>query len=219
MALENERARLTALAAVSDPADRACFDVVAASTVPMGRDEVAAALQLPRATAAFRLDKLVTIGLLSTEFQRRTGRAGPGAGRPAKLYRLAVDEVTASVPERHYDLAAQLLAGAVERAEGGTPLREALERTASERGIEIGREARSLDAALNGCGYVPEPDAGEIRLTNCPFHRLAVSHTTTICAVNHALLQGVLEGVGDDPGRAAFQPDPPGCCVRIRSAD
>jgi predicted ArsR family transcriptional regulator len=217
--LDDQQARLTALAGVSDPADRACFDAVAGSDDAIGRDEVAERLGVPRATVAFRLDRLVALGLLSTEFRRRSGRTGPGAGRPAKLYRLAVPEVTASVPERHYDLAADLLATAVEQVTSGVPMRDALERTAFDRGIAIGAEAGSLDAALEDGGYVPVPDAGDLRLTNCPFHRLAVSHTATICAVNHALLEGVLQGVGDDPARAAFEPDPPGCCVRIRAAD
>ena len=35
----------------------------------------------------FHLDKLVAHGLLDTEFRRLTGRQGPGAGRPTKLYR------------------------------------------------------------------------------------------------------------------------------------
>ena len=54
---------------------------------PVSRDDVAGALGLARATAAFHLDRLVADGLLDIHFERRSGRTGPGAGRPAKLYR------------------------------------------------------------------------------------------------------------------------------------
>ena len=75
----------------------------------MTRDEVALALRMPRATVAFHLDKLVAEGLLEVTFARRTGRAGPGAGRPAKLYRRAGRGGSVSLPERRYELAAHLL--------------------------------------------------------------------------------------------------------------
>jgi len=43
--------------------------------------------------AAFHLDKLLEQGLLDVEFRRISGRAGPGAGRPAKLYRLSARQL------------------------------------------------------------------------------------------------------------------------------
>ena len=104
MTIDGQQARLTALAVLKDPLDRRCFDLVAADGGAVGRDEIAEALGLPRASAAFRLDRLVEVGLLEVEFRRRSGRTGPGAGRPAKLYRVALQEVGASVPERHYEL-------------------------------------------------------------------------------------------------------------------
>ena len=68
------------------------------------------------------------------EFRRLTGRTGPGAGRPSKLYRRTAQEVTVTVPERHYDLAGELLAAAVEEsARSGEPAREALMRLARRR--------------------------------------------------------------------------------------
>ena len=90
MTIDGQQARLTALAALKDPLDRRCFDLVAADSDAVGRDEIAEALGLPRASAAFRLDRLVEVGLLDVEFRRRSGRTGPGAGRPAKLYRVAL---------------------------------------------------------------------------------------------------------------------------------
>ena len=96
-----------------------------------------------RSVAAFHLDRLVADGLLTTEFRRLTGRQGPGAGRPAKLYRRAEREMSVSLPARQYDLAAGLLAAAVNDAtQTGVPVGEALTRVATERGRELGERAR-----------------------------------------------------------------------------
>ena len=82
----------------------------------MSKDQAAAALGVARSVAAFHLDRLVDDGLLVAEYRRLTGRQGPGAGRPAKLYRRAERGVAVSVPPRRYDLAALLLARAVDEA-------------------------------------------------------------------------------------------------------
>ena len=69
---------------------------------------------MPRHTAKFHLDKLVEQGLLDVEFQRLSGRRGPGAGRPTKLYRRSGRELSVTLPARRYDLAGQLLASAID---------------------------------------------------------------------------------------------------------
>ena len=99
------------MAALAEPTRRRVYDHVARQSGAVDRDEVAAAVGLPRTTAAFHLDRLAQCGLLEVHFARRSGRTGPGAGRPSKLYRRADGAVEVSVPERHYDLAGELLAG------------------------------------------------------------------------------------------------------------
>src|SRR5436853_488366 len=80
-----------------------------------------------RSVASFHLDKLVDAGVVAVRFERTSGRTGPGAGRPSKLYRLADEELAASIPERHYDLAGSLLAAAVaESIRTGRPVRDCL---------------------------------------------------------------------------------------------
>ena len=71
---------------------------------------------MQRGLAAFHLDKLVEAGLLEASFRRLGERRGPGAGRPAKLYRRAAGEVAASPSPRTYETAAHLLAETVEQA-------------------------------------------------------------------------------------------------------
>src|SRR5829696_1625431 len=105
--------RIAAVAALDDPTRRAVFDLVARAATAVSRDAAAEALGVSRRVAAFHLDRLAEQGLLIVEYRRPPGRSGPGAGRPTKLYRRAEDEVGVSVPERHYDLAGELLAAAV----------------------------------------------------------------------------------------------------------
>jgi len=108
---------LTALAALTDGVRRAAYRaVLAAGTGPVGRDEVAEALGVGRTLAAFHLDKLADAGLLEVSYARRTGRTGPGAGRPAKLYRASAAEHVVSVPPRDYRTAAELLAAGAYRS-------------------------------------------------------------------------------------------------------
>src|SRR5688500_9462701 len=112
---------LDALSALGDPTRRSAYDYVAAQAGPVGRDEVAGALGIGRTLAAYHLDRLAKAGLLSVAYARRSGRTGPGAGRPAKLYERTDHEVAVSVPPRDYSVAARLLAHAAAHDEhGGT---------------------------------------------------------------------------------------------------
>jgi predicted ArsR family transcriptional regulator len=206
-----------ALSSAADPTRRALLRFVAQSRTPVGRDAAAAALELPRATVAAHLDRLVEAGLLATTFVRVNGRRGPGAGRPAKLYQRAFTEIGISIPERRYDLAGDLLSEAVESADGGD-LEGAIADVARRRGRLIGAGAASLRNALETTGYEPRDDDGTVTLVNCPFHRLATRHTHTICSMNVALVQGMAEGAADDPARVCFAPGADRCCVEIRPA-
>ncbi|HEY9366410.1 MAG TPA: helix-turn-helix domain-containing protein [Agromyces sp.] len=210
---------LTAVASIADPQRRALFEFVARHPESVGRDEAARALGMARGTAAFHLDRLVEAGLLVTEFQRRNGRTGPGAGRPAKLYRAVPGEISVSVPERHYDLAAELLSRAVEESDrAGTPIGPTLERVSARLGHALGDAADSMTEVLERLGYAPVDDGADgVLLTNCPFHRVARNHTVTICAANAALLRGTVRGLDERDLTAVLEPRDGYCCVRLRS--
>lgn len=235
--------RIAAVASLGDESRRKLFDFVASAGRAVSRDDAAGALGLPRSTASFQLDRLVQDGLLAVEFRKLGGRGGPGSGRPAKLYLAAVREVAASVPDRNYDLAAELLVAAIEEsaADGGSA-REALVRTAYARGWAAAQaragEAEQDDARpaaagpdfagfLAEEGYRPEDDGeGGLVLLNCPFHRIAEGHTEVVCAMNGAFLGGAAAGCGIDPDRvqalaidelrAQGAAQPAQCCARIR---
>jgi predicted ArsR family transcriptional regulator len=203
------------IAALADPSRRALYDVLRRSSHSLGRDELAEQTGLARATAAFHLDRLVEVGALTVEFARLSGKTGPGAGRPAKLYSLAADELTASVPARQYELAGDLLAAAAEYSDRrGVPVRDALVETAEQRGHELGTAEAPLVDTLVGIGYAPVACDGGYRLTNCPFHRLAARHTDLICTANTAFVRGLTDE-SDEPRDVWLEPTDGECCVRI----
>ncbi len=205
-----------ALAALADPSRRALYDALRRSDRALGRDELAELTGLPRATAAFHLDRLVDVGALQVEFSRRSGRTGPGAGRPAKLYSAANDELTASLPARQYELAGDLLATAAEYSDQeGVPVRDALITTAELRGHALGTPDVPLVDTLAGIGYMPVECAdGGYELTNCPFHHLAARHTDLICTANTAFVRG-LTAESNEPRDVWLEPKAGECCVRI----
>jgi len=209
--------RIAAVASLGDENRRRLFGFVASSPQPVGRDDAAGALGIPRSTASFHLDRMVQDGLLAVEFRKLGGRAGPGSGRPAKMYRTAQPEVGASVPDRNYDLAGELMAAAIEQSTAaGQPVLDALLTTSYAKGREMAEGTASLEEFLSAEGYVPAPDGlGGYALLNCPFHRLADGHADVVCAMNGAFLSGAAAGCGVGEGRITGNSAPGQCCARI----
>jgi predicted ArsR family transcriptional regulator len=215
-AQETAERSIAAVAALSDPGRRAIYRFVSRSPLPVSRDEVAATTGLSRSTAAFHLDRLAEAGLLEVEYRRLSGRSGPGSGRPAKLYVRAGAEVSVTLPQRHYDLAAHVLASAIERsAATGTDVRSALRAASEEAGRAIGLGSVSLLDALEDQGFEPVPDDGDIVLGTCPFHRLAQQHTALVCDANRSLVEGIRAGAEDESCAVLSDPGAGRCCVRI----
>ena len=109
--------QLGSLQPLHHPVRRSLYRYVAGQPGEVSRDQAASAVGVQRSLAAFHLDNLVEGGLLEASYRRLNGRTGPGAGRPAKLYRRSERQYQVSLPPRQYELAAVLLAEALE-AEG-----------------------------------------------------------------------------------------------------
>ena len=209
------------IGALADPLRRQVYDYVVAERAGVSRDQTADALRLPRHRATFHLERLERAGLLRSEYVRLTGRSGPGAGRPAKVYRRSGDEIAVSLPGRQDALAGALLASAVELAlRGEVQLADALTATALQRGEEIADgvelQATRLDTAqdaLQRLGYEPELEDGRLVLANCPFHALASQHTALVCGINHDLITGLCSRLGGL--QSSLDPKPGRCCVVI----
>jgi predicted ArsR family transcriptional regulator len=200
------------LSLLAEPVRRPLYEYVAAAPGEVGRDEAAEAVGVTRSLAAFHLDKLVDAGLLAVSYRRLSGRTGPGAGRPAKLYRRAAAEHAVSVPPRTYASAAQLLAEVVDRA-GLEPEAQA----AARRAGMAAASGRELGELLAERGYQPRRDGSAIRLGNCPFHALAREFPPLVCGMNLALLEGLLAGTAGREWTARMDPRPGECCVVLES--
>ena len=230
MAARDFDSRVTSIAALGEPVRRQLYRYVVAQPEPVSREQAAAALGVARHVAKFNLDKLEEEGLLEVEYARPAGRRGPGAGRPAKLYRRSRDDVEVSLPARRYDLAARVMAEAITIAEQkAVPIGAALREAASEAGRELGAEARektgarahdtdalaSVEEVLAERGYEPRHVGRGLELVNCPFHNLALTYTNLVCGINFDLIDSMLDEAGATSVHAQLQPSPGRCCVTI----
>lgn len=216
------------LAALADPLRRRLYRYVARSAEPVGREAAAEAVGVPVHTAKFHLDRMVDDGLLEVEFRRLTGRTGPGAGRPAKLYCRAARDFEVSLPERHYDLLSDVLAAAAAASvERRVPVDEVAPGVARRRGREFGaghladapdEPLERVAAALDEVGYEPRVTEGRMVLENCPFDRVAREHTELVCGLNVEFVRGVIDGLGCRGVAATLEPSPGRCCVSARTA-
>lgn len=215
--------RVSKVGALTDPIRRALYHFVAHQPGSVSRDQAAAGVDVPRHTAKFHLDKLVEEGLLVTEFRRLTGRTGPGAGRPAKLYRRARKEINVTLPRRRYDLAGHVLADATARALGGRPMADALIEAADNAATVVLESwppgqadgTTQLREILTRLGYEPRTDGDAITLFNCPFRQLSDDHEHLICPLNRDFIDALRQRLGCRHLEATSVHRGAGCCVRL----
>ncbi|MFJ4438057.1 helix-turn-helix transcriptional regulator [Streptomyces sp. NPDC088923] len=206
------------------------YEYVVAQGREVGRVEAAEAAGVSRTLAAHHLDKLTEAGLLESGSRRLSGRSGPGAGRPAKVYTRARGELSVSLPVRDYRTAATLLAEAAEQAGLDDGLRAAAHRQGAAL-RDTATPCGNLEEAVNvlaARGYEPHVEGAEdtdgtakaaasvVRLRNCPFHAVAERFPPLVCGMNLALLQGLFGT--DGPVRARMGPRPGECCVVIENS-
>ena len=150
---------------------------------PVSADDVAERFHVHRSVARSRLDRLAEAGLLTVGFERRTGRSGPGAGRPAKIYSVPPETAALEFPDRHYDRLLGHLVDAVPElalARAGAEFAHDLDpeqavppdpRAAAERACEIlGR--------LGFQAVVEDASEGRVTITTptCPLRPLVVAN-------------------------------------------
>ena len=222
--------QVAGIGALAEPARRALYAFVASEPGPVSREQAAEHTGLALHSVRFHLDRLVEEGLLDVEFRRLSGRSGPGAGRPAKLYRRSDRQLSVSIPDRRYDVVGDVLAEAVDRsAREGSPVQDAVRSAALTHGRRLGAasattvadaggsEQECVAQVLAGSGYEPRVVGEEVVLANCPFDRLARDHTELVCGLNLALVDGVLQGLGCTTLQAVLDPRPGRCCVTART--
>ncbi len=209
---------LSRIAALEDPVRRALYFLVVERRGETSRDQAARRAGVSRALAAFHLDKLVQHGLLEVTYRRLRGRRGPGAGRPAKLYRRAGEQLTVSLPPREYELAAELFAETFTGGKAKTLLARVARRVGRRlgaRGRKQGR--RAFVGVLARHGYEPSTASdGTIVLRNCPFDALARTHKDLVCGMNQALVHGFKAGAGLTGYEVLANNRPGECCAVLR---
>ena len=221
--------QLSSVAALGEPVRRALYRFVVAQPEPVSRERAAGGVGVAHHVAKFHLDRLEADGLLEVEYSRPPGRGGPGAGRPAKLYRRSARHIAVNLPERRYDLAGQILAEAVTAAQrSGVALDRSVREAAVTAGRTLGEQTQTapgaaagplavISDALTAVGYEPRVDGDRIVLGNCPFHRLAENYPALVCGMNLDLIDGMLDTLPAAGAQVRLDPAPGRCCVTIRT--
>src|SRR4051812_23198020 len=177
------------LAAAADPDLREVLLVARRASAPVTADEVASGLGLHHNVARARLDRLAAAGLLTVTRERRSGRAGPGAGRPSNVYAVPPELEALEFPPRGYEHLGALMLELVPAEDRPQALRRTGERfgrqLAERSGIKAVRDpAQGLERMCQAVGQlgfhasVEEADAngGTIATPTCPLRPLVAVH-------------------------------------------
>ncbi len=211
---------LAAIGLLQDPVRRALYGHVVADGGEVSRNQAAEAVGVQRGLAAFHLDKLVEAGLLEASFRRLGERRGPGAGPagqalPAGGRRGRGQPAPADLRDRRPPAGRD---GRADRGRPGAPGGGQARRPGGRAGgwlTEATGPGPAIGPVLGARGYEPYRDGATLRLRNCPFANLAGEFPVLVCAMNLALVEGLLEGLGDQAGRAVMDPAPGRCCVAV----
>jgi predicted ArsR family transcriptional regulator len=198
-----------------------------AQPLPVTADDLAAAKGIHRNVARGRLERLVRAGLLVEGFERRSGRSGPGAGRPAKTYAAAPELGALELPRRRYEELFSLLVDALPSARRLREIGVAYGRTFA-RGL---RSRRTLEGALAGaCAALRRAgfqasvveatgEDGIIRTPTCPLRPL-VRANVRAREVDRGLWEGLIARLLDARVTVACETsgcrDGGACLVRVR---
>jgi len=201
-------------------------------------DEAAEALRIHRNVARSRLDRLVEASLLEVGFERRSGRSGPGSGRPARIYSIAPELSAIEFPLRRFGSLIELLISALPlrgRArrlhEVGVAFGDELARSASvDRSRSLPEALAHVCEALGELGFHATVETtaereGWVRTATCPLRPLVVANEDA-AAVDSGMWTGLvcaaLEGVDEldvvCQGHDCLSEHAP-CRVRVRLRD
>ena len=225
MPVTNFQKTLEAITSLGDPVRRKLYEAAATAEEPVSRKELAKMTGVARPLAAYHLDRLVKEGLLETRFERQSGRVGPGAGRPAKLYFRPRRSLSMTLPPRDVEIASRLLLQAVAQRNDPETL-QLIDKLARQAGAGLVPERQGDEADLDVMkqllterGYEPRTDAGGTTwLKNCIFDELAVEERQIICPMNLGLIKGMLERLPNINLEACLEPGEGRCCVILQSA-
>ena len=184
---------------------RAALLHVRGSSTPVSADDTAVALGIHRSVARGRLERLRAAGLIQSTFVRRSGRSGPGAGRPAKVYSPAPEPEALEFPPRRFpvlvsrlleELPADGREDALRRA--GEEFGRDLARTAGlRRGTRLEYALERVCAAMRSLGFQAalervDADAAVISTPTCPLRPL-VAERPEAAYIDRGMWAGLVE--------------------------
>ncbi len=225
-AFERDLGDLTA--SLGDATRRGIYVMVRESSEPMTATQIADHFGIHPNVARHHLDRLAADGYLQITRRRRTGRSGPGAGRPAKCYEATTKEIAVQFPPRRHELLSELLLRIVERVapEDGPRIAEEIGREygrtlAAEIGIpeEEGFEdaVQAVARTMTGVGFEMNADLDQRRLLTmyCPFGTTAANHPEVVCKLDQGIVKGLMEAVHRPDDRLVVTPhaDPDDACI------
>ena len=178
------------LEAVGDRELRSALAFALAHPRPVTADELAASGGTHRNVARSRLERLADAGLLARGSERRSGRVGPGAGRPAKTYAVTPHVRAIEFPQRRYEKLLALVVDALPknsrrqrlRALGAAFADELLRPVRLKPAKTLATAAQRLCAAVRKLGFhaaVAEVGDGVavIETATCPLRPLVREHS------------------------------------------
>jgi predicted ArsR family transcriptional regulator len=192
------------LDALGNPELRSTLALVRRSQAPPTADDVSRELEIPLSVARWRLERLAAAGLLVPGYTRRSGRGGPGAGRPAKTYAVAPEGSSVEFPARRYAQLLQLLVAALPQrgrrgrlaAVGETFGRQLARSGELRKGTDFQAGVRRVCDALGRLGFqatleTAGPDRAVVVTPMCPLRPLVVQEPEAR-AIDEAMWSGLV---------------------------
>jgi predicted ArsR family transcriptional regulator len=189
---------------LGDPTRRGIYLAVRQSAEPLTSSQVAALFSIHPNVARHHLDRLADDGYLRVTHQRRSGRSGPGAGRPAKCYEPTSKGVSLH-PGRRYDLLVELLVRVLDEVspEGVAEIAEKVgRRYGEELAASVGTPEdpgyeevlSALAKVMSGAGFEvsADPESQILLTTHCPFGEAATGHPEVVCSLDRGMVAGIM---------------------------
>ena len=197
---------------LGDATRRGIYISIREAPEAMTTSEVAELFDIHPNVARHHLHRLVEDGFLSVTERRRTGKQGPGAGRPAKHYAATDKEVHLQLPARRYDLLSELLIRVIQRL-GPDEAANAAEEVGRQYGRELASQiglpedagfeaaAKAVARVMIGMGFDTEANAEQATLVTsyCPFGQTAVDHPEIVCKLDQGIVKGLLAASNQKP--------------------
>lgn len=196
---------LDRLAAAGDPQLRRVLLYARGRRDPFTVDEVAVVLGVHRNVARSRLDRLAAAGFLTVTLERLGGQTGPGAGRPAKVYRVAPEVEGVEFPDRGLTELIGLLLLKTPARGRARALREVGEefgrRLGARAGVKASGDLRTgLERVCEGLGSLGfhaslrslDGDKAILESATCPLRPLVVARPDAT-GIDHGMWAGLVE--------------------------